>query len=351
MNNIDTTKLKSSSIETDRIKQLLRLQDEPYLHVSDTQVHMILMDYATELMAVFKHTYGEWSKDEHSVTIPQKKVIQTIGLKGDFRVMPCITTLQGGIKAVKVIGTNEENRTIKDKISVGKTLLLDWHDNHVTAILDTCVLSSYRTAAISLLAYSLTHDEEIKKIGIVGAGRIGFYTAFLLHNWLDIKHVYYYDPNPKIVKNFEALSAIYMPDLDIEYREEDRVIKDSDALFLATDATTPLLNSVNTTHVKFVSSVGADADNLSELHESMIGNYQIVTDTMQSMLMGDMYIWKKEKWLSEKDVIVLKDIVNTPYASLKPTLFISTGVAIQDAIITQFVIDKFKAENNANQYS
>ncbi len=347
---MNTAQLVKNHIDTDSIKQLLRLQDEPFVHISDPEIHTILMTHASELMDLFKHIYIEWGQNEEAVYIPKKKVIQTPGLKGDFRVMPCITTLHGGIKAVKVIGTNEENKIIKDKISVGKTLLLDWHDNYVTAILDTCVLSSYRTAAISLLAYSLTEDQQSQNIGIVGTGRIGFYTAFLLHSWLGIKHINYCDPNPQIIKNFQTLASIYMPELTINSMTEDEIIKDSDALFLATDSQIPILNAANTEHLTFISSVGADADNLSELHESMIDKYQIITDSIQSMMLGDMSIWEKNDYLSQQDVVVLKDIINTPNPLSGHTLFISTGVAIQDAIITQFVINKFKDDNSANQY-
>lgn len=336
------------SINADDIKHLLRLQDEPFIHISDSQIHSILMKHASELMDVFKHTYIEWGENEESVRIPRKKIIQTPDLKGDFRIMPCITTLRGGIKVVKVIGTNEENRTIKDKISVGKTLLLDWHDNYVTGILDTCVLSSYRTAAISLLAYSLTQEQQSQNIGIVGAGRIGFYTAFLLYIWLGVRHINYCDPNPRIAKNFETLVSIYMPELSLDLMDEDEVIKNSDTLFLSTDSKIPILAAHNSSHLTFISSVGADADNLSELHESIIHQYQIITDSLQSMHVGDMSTWQKENRLSKKDVTVLKDIINTHKPLKKRTLFISTGVAIQDAIIAQFVINKFEDDKNAN---
>lgn len=337
------------SINTNDIKQLLRLQDEPFIHISDSQIHTILMLHASELMDIFKHTYIKWGENEETVHIPEKKIIQIPELKGDFRIMPCITTLHGGIKVVKVIGTNEENRTIKDKISVGKTLLLDWHDNYVTGILDTCVLSSYRTAAISLLAYSLTQEQQSHNIGIVGVGRIGFYTAFLLYIWLGIKHISFYDTNQQIVKNFETLASIYMPELSMDLMNEEEVIKNSDTLFLATDSKIPILTAFNSSHLTFISSVGADADNLSELHKSIIPRYEIITDSIQSMLLGDMSIWQKENLLSQNDVTELKDIINTHEPLSKPTLFISTGIAIQDAIIAQFVINKFEANTHANQ--
>lgn len=115
--------------------------------------------------------------------------------------------------------------------------------------------------------------------------------------------------------------------------KKEQVIKDSTSLFLATDSAIALLDAENSSHLKFISSVGADADNLSELDESIIENRQIITDLIQSMLLGDMKIWSDKKLLSKEDVVELKDIINCKDRVEDNILFISTRVALQDAII------------------
>ncbi len=323
-----------------KLKSLLRLQDEPCISVSDIEAHDILMTNSTEFMDELKVLYKEWGNGEKWVTIPEKKIINTPSLAGDFRVMPCITDFSGGIKAVKVIGTNEENRTIKDKISVGKMLLIDWYDNYTYAILDACVLSSFRTAAISLLSFSLVYDKKEDSVGLLGLGRVGFYTAILLHRWLGVSHINCYDNNPEIGEKFEKLVSYYAPDLTLNMLEKEPLIKDSTSLFLATDSEIALLDAKNSSHLKFISSVGADADNLSELDESIIQDCQIITDSIQSMLLGDMKIWSDKKLLLKEDVVELKDIINSKERLKENILFISTGVALQDAVIGRFIVDK-----------
>ncbi|MCF6310508.1 MAG: hypothetical protein L3J19_08590 [Sulfurimonas sp.] len=327
-------------MNTDELKLLLRLQDEPCIFISDIEAHDILMENSTEFMNELRSLYIDWGKGNKWVSIPKKKVIKTPSLAGDFRVMPCITDFSGGIKAVKVIGTNEENRTIKDKISVGKMLLLDWYDNYTYAILDACVLSSFRTAAISLLSFSIVYDKTNDSLGLLGLGRVGFYSAVLLHRWLGITHINCYDNNPEISKKFKKLISYYAPELTINMLNKESVIKDSTSLFLATDSEIALLEEKNSSHLKFISSVGADADNLSELDESIINNRKIITDSIQSMLLGDMKIWSDKKLLSREDVVELKDIINYENRLNEHILFISTGVALQDAIIGQFIVNK-----------
>lgn len=326
--------------DINEIKHLLRLQDEPYIYLDDVQIHKVLMANTQAFMQQLKNSYIDWGDDKHWVRVPEKKVIKTPGMKGDFRVMPCITSLNNGIKAVKVIGTNEENYRIKDKISVGKTLLLDWHDNYVYAILDACVLSSYRTAAISLLAFSLTLPNKGRP-GLIGLGRIGFYTAFILHHWLGISDINCYDYAPDMLQRFKKLLAIYAPELDIHIMTSEAVIRDSAALFLATDSEQAIVNSKNIAHLSFISSVGADADNLSELHESVLESHCIVTDSVQSMLLGDMKRWSEKKLLLKEDVTELKQVISEAEKwTAQSMLFISTGVALQDALISQFIVSK-----------
>ncbi len=327
-------------METNELKFLLRLQDEPFIYICDVDAHNILMSSSVEFMEKLKNSYMDWGNEKKWVVIPEKKIIKTPNLRGDFRVMPCITDFSGGIKAVKVIGTNEENKTIKDKISVGKMLLIDWHDNYIYAILDACVLSSFRTAAISLLAYSLIDDKKNDLLGLLGLGRVGFYTAILLHRWLGVTQINCYDSNPDISNRFKKLIFNYAPELTLNIINKNAVIRDSTSLFLATDSEVAILNDQNSSHLKFISSVGADADNLSELDESIIEGRQIITDSIQSMLLGDMKIWNEKELLSQNDVIELKEIINSQDKLKRNSLFISTGVAVQDALVGQFIVNK-----------
>ncbi|RLA77949.1 MAG: hypothetical protein DRG78_16220 [Epsilonproteobacteria bacterium] len=333
-------------LKSNELKLLLRVQDEPCITISDIQTHTILMKNSVKFMDELKKSYLVWSSGEKWVDIPKKIVLSTPNIKGDFRVMPCMTNINGGIKTVKVIGTNEENRYIKDKISVGKLLLVDWYDNYVYAIIDACILSSFRTAAISVLAYSIKSN-KIHSVGLIGLGRVGIYTAFLLHKWLGVNSIICNDKNPKIIQNFKKLISVYAPDLKIIIQDNIDLIKSSNSLFLATDSQNHLLDNSNSTNLSFISSVGADANNLCELDESVVSNKMIITDSLQSMLLGDMKVWVEKGVISNKDVSELKHII-TDSLDNQDVVFISTGVALQDALIAKFIYEKYSEnENNA----
>src|SRR5258706_11752363 len=134
-----------------QIQKILRLKEEPCLYFDEAQIHQAFMEKTPAFMGLLERFYATWHRNKVFTLMPHKQVFATEGLEGDFRVMPCnIQGFEGRlIKAVKVIGTDIEQKVIRDKISVGKALLLHPQDNFVQAVFDVGALTSFRTAAIS----------------------------------------------------------------------------------------------------------------------------------------------------------------------------------------------------------
>ena len=320
------------------IQQLLRLVDEEWVYINELQAHSILVDHSLAFMDQIFSFYDEFPHTE--IQLPIKQVFESPALTGDFRVMPCvIDTLQ--IKCVKIIGTNEEQRTIKDKICVGKALLIDYYDNHVYALFDVCALSSFRTAAIACLALRRSGIEPIS-VGVIGAGRIGFYTALILHRWYGINTITFCDSDPSNRDRFAALCRQTLPKLIIREQPLEIICRESEAVFLATTAQNPLCTSANSANIKFISSVGADADNLSEIDVSLTSSHRLLTDSMQSMCLGDMKRWYADGMLDISRVTELKDFKAQAMVVAEKILFISTGVAVQDALVCKFIYDVYQ---------
>ena len=315
---------------------LLRLAPEPCVHFSEQLVHEILCTHAREFMDRLNAFYHDW-QDETEIDLPVKQVFSQPQLAGDFRVMPC-TIAKRKLKMVKIIGTNEARKTVVDKICVGKAALIDYYDNHIYALFDVCALSSFRTAAISCLAFQLGRKNHLTT-GLIGCGRIGFYTAYLLHHWCHIDRLYVHDPSAENFQRFAQLCRHYLPELAVDQCTKDALLEHSSALFLATTADTAICNRNNSSHLQFISSVGADADNLSEIDASLLTTHQLVTDSVQSACLGDMSRWKNDGLLTQ-NLTELRTLHSMPLLDAQQILFISTGVAVQDALACQFIYQK-----------
>ena len=272
------------------LASLLRLSEEPTEYFNEIEINECLLENTNLFMDLLENFYIEWCTNSDLVLMPIKQLFSTEGIKGDFRVMPCVINEFNGhiIKAVKIIGTNEEEKVIKDKISVGKSLLLHPTDNFPIAIFDVCALSSFRTAAISILAYkyfieltksNISSNKEKVKIGIIGAGRIAFYTAIILHQWLGINEVEVFEINKKHTSSFLSSTSLCCDKLKVTCKSIDQLNSNHNAVFLCTNSGTPILSSLNAKNIAFISSVGADADNLSELHSSILEGREIYTDS------------------------------------------------------------------------
>ncbi|MDZ7750204.1 MAG: hypothetical protein U5S82_00765 [Gammaproteobacteria bacterium] len=320
-----------------QIKELLRLADEPWVYIDEMQAHGAVMAGCERFMDRLLAFYRAWGDATVAVDLPPKQVFRQAGVRGDFRVMPCVLG-DDGLKIVKVIGTNEEERQVRDKICVGKSLLVDPYDNHVYAVLDVCALSSFRTAAVSVLALRLCGAGG-DPVGLVGMGRIGFYTACILHRWLGVDRILAADPDPRRRADFSALCAHYLPALAVEMLPLAAVTAASNALFLATTSEEPLVGADNGAHLGFVASVGADADNLSEVDATLLGSHRVVADSRDSMRLGDMRRWADAGLLKPGAVAELRDLAAAGPPTAPQWLFISTGIAVQDALVNRFVYE------------
>lgn len=318
-------------------KELLRLGNEPCKHISEIDIHDILMHNCCEFMhelAEFYHQWPDATDGNTPIQLPVKQIFKQVGHAGDFRVMPCvIDSMQ--LKMVKIIGTNEEQHSVKDKICVGKAALIDYRDNYIYALFDVCALSSFRTAAIACLAYSIA-NLRLTDFTLVGCGRIGFYTAALLHRWLKINTIRIYDCDAKNLQRFHSLCSRYLPNLKLTSIDNHIQATATEAIFLSTTAAVPICNATNCKDVSFISSVGADADNLSELDSNLLHTHRLVTDSIQSICLGDMQRWKLSGQLQPHMITELKDAIQR-LPKNKKMMFISTGVALQDALACRFI--------------
>lgn len=324
---------------SNNLKKVLRVEDEPYQFYDELNIHGFLIKNCNKYMDFILNFY---SNKLPNIELPTKQIFNSKTIKGDYRIMPCnIESLK--VKCVKIIGTNEENLVIKDKISVGKAFLLDYYDNYIYAQFDVCILSSFRTAAISIVALVLLKEKkEIKNIGIIGSGRIGFYTAFILNKWLGIKDLNIYDTKQSQYDNFNKLTKHYLPEMKITIsKTKNELLEKSNNLFICTDSKEEIVFEKTSYNLNFISSVGADANNLKELDHTLLNKYDIWIDFEQSKNLGDLKRWK------DANINIVTNSLSEQkfkFAKNKNIVFISTGIALQDALICYF-IDKGVKDN------
>jgi ornithine cyclodeaminase/alanine dehydrogenase-like protein (mu-crystallin family) len=329
---------------------ILRLPSEPCIYYPEMTVHREIMSGLCGFMDALESFYRAWACGEAAVTQPPKQVYWRPDVRGDWRVMPCAVErgwpgsegATSGIDAVKIIGTNEEERVVRDKISVGKALLLHPTDHHVEAIFDVAALSSFRTAAISVLAYKYGGHRHDDVAGIVGAGRIGYYTASILRQWMGLSRLLVHDAADARMHAFtETVGACFGGAVHGAGRAE--LCRDSQAVFLATSSSQPLVDGRRGRDARFISSVGADADNLSELAPDVLDGRVLVSESRQNIAFGDLHRWHAAGLIGPEHIRTLDAVIGDAVAGVpvdRGVVFISTGTAVQDALVCRFLHDR-----------
>ena len=334
--------------EHDLVRQVLRLGEEPCLYFKESEIHDILFSEGVRFMDELKRFYGLWHKKPEMVEMPPKKIFVTRGVAGDVRVMPCVVKGPGKrlIKAVKVIGTDIEQTIVKDKISVGKALLIHPKDNFVEAIFDVGALTSFRTAAATVLAHHYLAGPGGGKAGIIGAGRIGFYTLQLLHQWSGVREVLVEDPNSEHLARYLRAARCVFPKLKIREGLLSDLCTECGSIFLATTTRKPILSETNASQVGFISSIGADSNSQSELDPSILKDRRIFTDSKTSIHFADLKRWQDKGLVREGDLTELLEIAGQKREKHHKTLFISTGIALHDALVCQFLFENLKKQRS-----
>jgi ornithine cyclodeaminase/alanine dehydrogenase-like protein (mu-crystallin family) len=247
-----------------------------------------------------------------------------------------------GIDAVKIIGTNEEEAVVADKISGGKALLLHPTDHYVEAIFDVAALSSFRTAAIAVLAYKYCGHRPNHVPGIVGAGRVGFYTAVILREWLGVEELFVHDIDEgRAVVFRDAIAPWFMAAARVA--DLTTLRRQGRALFLATTSQRPIIDGTLERTTPFIASLGADADNLSELAAEVLAGRLLVSESPQNVAFGDLRRWHAAGLIAAEDLVLLPTRMAASARGKQvdmPVVFVSTGTAVQDALVCRFVHDR-----------
>jgi ornithine cyclodeaminase/alanine dehydrogenase-like protein (mu-crystallin family) len=267
--------------------QVLRLSDEPGRHWSDRQVHNELTADPAGFIRFMTEGVRAVANGSAQIDMPPKQIFAEDDLEGDFRIMPC--ELRWGTrhwKTVKVVGTNNVQRIVPDKITVGKALVLHNEENFVTDVIDACILSSARTGACAAIGANALGAPRAH-IAIVGSGRVGFYSALYLCAQGGVSKLVFHDAVAERAEHAAlALSTLY-PHIEIGARSGE---PDADLVVVATTSTQPFLHPDRTRAVTVI-SLGADTDEQRELDPAWMREADLFVESMDSLRYGDLKHW------------------------------------------------------------
>jgi len=324
----------------DLFQQVLRLSHEPFAYFDERTVHRLLTDHPNQYLEYVRNALVEIATGLACIELPPKQIFTDPETASDFRIMPCVVRhAEGTRKTVKLVGTNTLQKVVPDQITVGKAFAIHPSENFVSHIFEACLLSSARTGVCAALAVDLL-TESRRKVTLIGAGRVGYYTGLYVSTLGGVAEVIYSDIDMGRAKATAAALSQQMPEVRCHARPwED--LDDTDVLIIATTSIEHVY-SPDDFPARLVVSLGADTDTQHELDPRWATLADIFVDTHDSARYGDLRTWQEAGTISVESLTDLFSLIRNPDPLPRrfPRIFVSTGTALFDNLTIGYLLER-----------
>ena len=269
----------------------LTFSTEPIQQINDASVHRLLTADPHAYLGYLRNQLQGIANGDLEVDLPFKQLFVDPGDHGDFRVMPCVVRGWDTVrKTVKIVGTNLAQNIVPNQVTVGKAFILHPDENFISYSFDANALSSARTGACIVLALELLASRK-STISLIGAGRVGYYTAYYLGALEGIERIFVADLDPS--RASALIHALRQAHPHIDWIPGDAA-PETDVLICATTSTTPVVDCAGS-NIPLIISAGADTNWQHELTAACAADADIYVDTLDSLNYGDLAQWGQEQ--------------------------------------------------------
>lgn len=283
-----------------------------------------------------EQVFIDWHNDK--AVMPPKAYVSL--KKGDFRAMPAAVPKAAGMKWVNV---HTGNHSLGLPTVMAILILNDPDTGFPLAVMDGTEITAFRTGATAAVASKYLARENSKVLGIIGAGYQA-YTQTLAHKAVfNLSKIKVFDINEENSLRLKNTLA----GLPIEICTLNEAVN-CDILCTLTPSRKPIIPYNLLKPGTHINAVGADAPGKQELELEVIQNGKVIVDDYtQSIKAGEINVpiaagdYKKESIFGTLSAVISGEI-NARNNGKEITIFDSTGVAIEDIVISKLVYDEAK---------
>ena len=298
----------------------------------------------SEVLEVVEGAFRE--KGLGKVQMPPKTYLYYEKYNGDLRVMPAYMESMD-TSTVKVVNVHPDNRKFGLPTVMAIIILVDPKTGAPQAIMDGTEITSVRTGAAAAVATKYLAKEGSSRLGIVGAGVQATKQLKYILQVANLTGVKVYDVDANAKERFVQKTRQEYLDIKISAAESiEEAVQSQDIICTVTPSRRPLVMSEWIEDGTHINAMGADAPGKEELDPAILKRSRIVIDDWdQATHSGEInvpiskgLIDKKEIWGELGEIIAGKKGGRTSQKEI--TVFDSTGLAIQDAVVAKLVYKK-----------
>ena len=297
-----------------------------------------------EVMVVVEEAFKE--KGLGRVQMPPKPYLFFEKYNGDLRVMPSYLE-KLDISAVKIVNSHPQNRQYGLPTVMAVLVLVEPKTGVPLAIMDGTWITAMRTGAASGIATKYLGRKNIQKLGLVGAGVQALTQLMALTHVTNLRKVKVWSLTIEEAEDFIGKVKNDYPNVKFEAAQTVKeTVENVDMVVTATPSRKPLVMESWIADGTHINAIGADAPGKQELDPKILKKAKIVVDDLeQSCHGGEINVPLAKGEISKNDIYgEIGEIV----AGKKPgrtfdkeiTVFVSTGLAIQDAVTANLAYKK-----------
>lgn len=286
-------------------------------------------------------------KNLGKVQTPLKTYLFYEKYNGDHRFMPAYLE-KLDVAGVKIVNTHPENRRKYGLPTVaGIIVLASPETGELLAILDATWITVVKTAAASAVATKYLARDNAETLGLVGAGLQAIAHLEALAQVMKLKEVNVWSRTRETAEKFiQRMTKQYSKVKFTIAEDVGEVVKNSDVVATITPSRQPIVMVDWVKPGTHINAMGADAPGKQELSPEILRKAKIVVDDLEhSSHSGEINVPLAQGLISKENIYgeIGEIVLGRKPSRTSPseiTVFVSTGVAIQDIAVAEIIYRK-----------
>jgi ornithine cyclodeaminase/alanine dehydrogenase-like protein (mu-crystallin family) len=272
-------------------------------------------------------------------------VPQRLHLRDDDQQLLVMPSFTGGWAGVKLITIDPANPDRGLPLIHGSYTLFGPPALAPVATIDGAALTELRTAAVSGLATRYLARPDASRLVILGAGAQGRSHLLAMAAVRPVSEVVIVAPRPASADAFLAFAADHLGGVVVRAGTPDDVA-DADLVCACTSSATPVFDGHRLPDGVHVNAIGAYLPSMAEVDPVTVASSRVVVETREAALAekGDLLqaeaagAWSRDQLAADLTGLV-RDRVPVRTRDDERTLFASVGVAYEDLVVAQAVVE------------
>jgi ornithine cyclodeaminase/alanine dehydrogenase-like protein (mu-crystallin family) len=300
-----------------------------------------------DLIEAMARALGEFSAGR--VVQPVRSVLEIGAEQAFFAVMPAALDAPPALGA-KLVTVYPKNHARGLPSHLATIVLMDHATGALVAILDGRYITEARTAAVSAVSVKLLARRGASVLAIIGSGVQARSHLEAIRHVATLTDIRVWSPDAGHREHF-AHEAAVLSSLPVRAAPDARTaIRGADIIVLATSSREPVIANDDVGPGTHVCGVGACRPDQREMPTALVARARVYVDSRAGALKesGDLLLPIREGAINDRHIVgELGDLaagkVPGRIAASGVTIFKSLGMAVEDIVAAQLVVERARA--------